>query len=203
MRAFHGRWAEVTGCGISWEIGQTTGCGPFIGCGPCTWDRHFAFTLFEDHRLDCQILKHFEFFGQSLWFVKFMFIKNLKRSTVFDWSKPLIQNRVFFYPITSKPSYATWRMCARKIPLDYRRHLEMQVSDCLVTYIFPSTSTLLNPLRLSSQSFAGRVALFDNPSFLLFSLVFHSGFVPNSITFSNPISKRLNLWDGQTDKQTN
>ena len=87
-------------------------------------------------------------------------------------------------------------MCARKIPLDYRRHLEMQVPECLVTYIFPSTSTLLNPMRPSSQSFAGRVALFDNPSFACFTVCF----VPNSITFSNPISKRLNLWDTQTNE---
>jgi len=56
-------------------------------------------------------------------------------------------------------------MCARKIPLDYRRHLEMQVSDCLVTYIFPSTSTLLNPMRHSSQNFVGRVALCEKQDF--------------------------------------
>ena len=34
MRAFYERSAEITGCGISLEISQTTGCGPFIGCGP-------------------------------------------------------------------------------------------------------------------------------------------------------------------------
>ena len=61
-------------------------------------------------------------------------------------------------------------MC-RKNMFDYRRHLQMQESDSAVTYIFPSTSTLLNPMRPSSQSFAGRVVLFDNPSLLLFSLV--------------------------------
>ena len=68
-------------------------------------------------------------------------------------------------------------MCARKIPLDYRRHLEMQVSDCVVNCIFPSTSTLLNPMRPSSQNLVRKVLLGNNP----INLHFRVCFVPNSI----------------------
>ena len=93
-------------------------------------------------------------------------------------------------------------MFARKIPLDYRRHLEMQVSDCLVTYIFTSTSTLLNPMRLSSKSFAGRVALFDNPSFLLFSLVSKCVLSRIRSLFLTRSAKRLNFGSRQTNTKT-
>ena len=68
-------------------------------------------------------------------------------------------------------------MCARKIPLDYRRHLEMQVSDCVVNCIFPSTSTLLNPMRPSSQNLVRKVLLGNNPT----NLHIRVCFVPNSI----------------------
>ena len=60
----------------------------------------------------------------------------------------------------------------RRNTFDYRRHLEMQLSDCVIKCIFPSTSTLLNPMRPSSRSFVGRVALFDRPSFLSYSRLF-------------------------------
>ena len=60
----------------------------------------------------------------------------------------------------------------RRNTSDYRRHLEMQVSDCVVKYIFPSTSNILNPMRPSSQSFVDRVALFDRPSFLSYCRLF-------------------------------
>ena len=68
-------------------------------------------------------------------------------------------------------------MCARKIPLDYRRHLEMQVSDCVVNCIFPSTSTLLNPMRPSSQNLVRKILLGNKPT----NLHIRVCFVTNSI----------------------
>ena len=103
--------------------------------------------------------------------------------TVCDWSKPLILKQLhlsFFLANHIKTNLCCHANLCRKNMFDYRRHLQMQESDCVVTYIFPSTSTLLNPMRPSSQSFAGRVALFDNPSFLLlfqFFLTFELSFL--------------------------
>ena len=67
-------------------------------------------------------------------------------------------------------------LCTRNT-FDYRRHLEMQVSDCVVNCIFPSTSTLLNPMRPSSQNLVRKVLLGNNPT----NLHFRVCFVPNSI----------------------
>ena len=67
-------------------------------------------------------------------------------------------------------------LCTRNT-FDYRRHLEMQVSDCVVKCIFPSTSTLLNPMRPSSQNLVRKVLLGNNPT----NLHIRVCFVPNSI----------------------
>ena len=60
----------------------------------------------------------------------------------------------------------------RRNTFDYRRHLEMQVSDCVKKCIFPSTSTLLNPMRPSSQSFIRKIWLGDKPIFPSYSSLF-------------------------------
>ena len=70
------------------------------------------------------------------------------------------------------------RTCAELNMFDYRRHLQMQESDSVVTYIFPSTSTLLNPMRPSSQSFVCKVLLGNKTT----NLDIRVCFVPNSIT---------------------
>ena len=46
------------------------------------------------------------------------------------------------------------------------------MSDCVVNYIFPSTSTLLNPMRPSSQNLVRKVLLGDKPVFPSFSSLF-------------------------------
>ena len=84
----------------------------------------------------------------------------------------------FFKPITSNPSYASNEECVRRNTFDYRRHLEMQVSDCVIKCIFPSTSILLNPMRPSLQRFVRKILLGDKPVFPSYS----SMFGPNSIT---------------------
>ena len=53
-----------------------------------------------------------------------------------------------------------------KIALSYRRHLEMQISDCVVSFVFLSTSTILNPMRPSLQRLIGKLVLGEKP-FLL------------------------------------
>ena len=60
----------------------------------------------------------------------------------------------------------------RRNTFDYRRHLEMQVSDCVVKCICPSTSTLLNPMRPLSQSFVHKVLLGTKTVFPSYSSLF-------------------------------
>ena len=60
----------------------------------------------------------------------------------------------------------------RRTTFDYRRHLEMQVSDCVIKCIFPSTSTLLNPMKPSSQSFVRKILLGKKPVLPSYSSLF-------------------------------
>ena len=62
-------------------------------------------------------------------------------------------------------------LCTRNT-FDYRRYLQMQVSDCVIKCTFPSTSTLLNPMRPSSQSFIRKIWLGDKPIFPSYSSLF-------------------------------
>ena len=103
--------------------------------------------------------------GQVFAFCNFIF---RVYDTVCDWSKTLILKQLhfsFFLANHIKTNLCCHANLCRKNMFDYRRHLQMQESDCVVNYIFPSTSTLLNPMRHSSQNFVGRVALCEKQDF--------------------------------------
>ena len=136
---------------------------------------------------------HFSFFLANHIKTKLCDMKNVCKenpvglsTTSRDASVVLCRNICFSkykYPFESDGTFVTefrwllsvyrcqsqWNDCGKnmcgKIEYDFQRHLEMQVSDCVVLFVFLSTSTLLNPMRHSSQNFVGRVALCEKQDF--------------------------------------
>ena len=62
-------------------------------------------------------------------------------------------------------------LCTRNT-FDYRRYLQMQVSDCVIKCTFPSTSTLLNPMRPSSQNLFRKIFVDNKLVLPLYSRLF-------------------------------